>query len=320
MLREAIVVRRSRERTSVHLETQNIELEPNWTPVKVCYASVNYKDRLVCGGAPGVARRKVIVPGADFFGLDPEGNEVIVAGFGHGVEYDGGWASIVSVPSSMLMSKPHEFSLEECALIGTAGLTAAYVCNFLISIYPPTPESSILVLGANTRVGQYCSRLLNANGYCVEGVMLSERSLGSTVCHRELTSSEFVESLVRSVPKERWSAVIDLHGGSATSLAIKNLSSGGSCFLVGNVVSSTLKELPSLPLILGERAIRGLSLETATLDQKTRAWRLLGENRASLVPMFVAEHMLPSQLIDEKTQTIRIPNIAGRSPLICFGK
>src|SRR5512141_251724 len=75
--------------------------------IQTHYSGVNYKDALAATGAGKVIRRFPCVGGVDVAGLVESsqdarfkaGDEVIVAGYGMGVDHDGGFAEYVRVPA-----------------------------------------------------------------------------------------------------------------------------------------------------------------------------------------------------------------------------
>ena len=102
--------------------------------IEVHYSSVNYKDGLA-GTNPksGVIRNYPMILGIDLSGvvvesLDPAfraGDEVIVTGYGLGVNHFGGFSQYARVPAAWVVPLPEGLSLKEAMIIGTAGYTAA---------------------------------------------------------------------------------------------------------------------------------------------------------------------------------------------------
>lgn len=101
--------------------------------LRVHYSSINFKDIMSCQGNPAVTRRFPHTPGIDAAGVvvissDPRypvGSEVLVCCRAMGMQHPGGFAEYVQVPTDWLEPKPHDFSLRDCMVLGTAGFTAA---------------------------------------------------------------------------------------------------------------------------------------------------------------------------------------------------
>ena len=109
------------------------ELSPGDVVIRNAYSSVNYKDALAGLGRNKIIREYPRIGGIDLFGTvsdsrDPRfksGDEVIVHGFGIGVDHDGGHAEYARVPGDWVMPLPQGLSLRDAATIGVAGFTAA---------------------------------------------------------------------------------------------------------------------------------------------------------------------------------------------------
>src|SRR5512140_146223 len=79
------------------------DLDPGEVVIRAHYSSVNYKDALAATGAGKVIRRFPCVGGVDVSGVVESssdarfnpGDEVLVTGYGMGVEHDGGYAEYV---------------------------------------------------------------------------------------------------------------------------------------------------------------------------------------------------------------------------------
>jgi acrylyl-CoA reductase (NADPH) len=84
------------------------ELPPGEVTIRVAYSSINYKDALAAAGINRIVRTFPRIGGIDFTGTVAnsrderfrEGDEVIVHGFGIGVDHDGGHAQYARVPAT----------------------------------------------------------------------------------------------------------------------------------------------------------------------------------------------------------------------------
>uniref|UniRef100_UPI0037C12585 alcohol dehydrogenase catalytic domain-containing protein n=1 Tax=Clavibacter sp. MX14-G9D TaxID=3064656 RepID=UPI0037C12585 len=96
------------------------------------FSSINYKDGMLLGGRPGIARTSPLVAGIDAVGtvrasgsdaFSP-GDLVVLTGAGLGESRDGGLAERVRVPADALVRVPDGLDARRAAAIGTAGFTA----------------------------------------------------------------------------------------------------------------------------------------------------------------------------------------------------
>ena len=103
--------------------------------IKVSYSSLNYKDALSASGNKGVTRTYPHTPGIDAVGIVENsetekfkiGDEVIVSGFDLGMNTSGGFGQYIRVPDKWACHLPNCLSALDSMVIGTAGLTAAYL-------------------------------------------------------------------------------------------------------------------------------------------------------------------------------------------------
>ena len=112
------------------------DLSPGDVLIEVAYSSINYKDALASKGAathhPHSCRGSAASTCRDRVreSADPRwkaGDEVVVHGFGIGVDHDGGYAQMVRVPADWVVRIPQGFSLFEPMALGAAGYTAGLV-------------------------------------------------------------------------------------------------------------------------------------------------------------------------------------------------
>ncbi|WP_435626835.1 oxidoreductase [Candidatus Ferrigenium straubiae] len=91
------------------------DLDPGEVVIRVHYSSVNYKDALAATGAGRVVRRFPCVGGVDAAGVVASssdarykpGDEVLVTGYGMGVDHDGGFAEYARVPADWVVLLRH---------------------------------------------------------------------------------------------------------------------------------------------------------------------------------------------------------------------
>ncbi|MBI5430561.1 MAG: oxidoreductase [Nitrosomonadales bacterium] len=91
------------------------DLDPGEVVIQIHYSSINYKDALAATGAGKVIRRFPCIGGVDAAGVVVSsddarfkpGDEVIVTGYGMGVDHDGGFAEYVRVPADWVVLLRH---------------------------------------------------------------------------------------------------------------------------------------------------------------------------------------------------------------------
>jgi len=158
----------------------DLRLEP-WIPapvgpddvvVEIRAAGVNPSDVKACFGLmPHAVWPRT--PGRDWAGVvsagpaDLLGLEVWGAGGKTGVERDGSHASHIVVPRDQVRPKPKALSLLEAGAVGVPFVTAY---EGLRRAGLPQPGESVLVMGANGRVGQAAIQIAAMRGAQVFGV------------------------------------------------------------------------------------------------------------------------------------------------------
>src|SRR5688500_348934 len=109
------------------------ELTSGNVVIRAAYSSVNYKDALAATGAGKIIRQFPRIGGIDVSGVVESssdaryrvGDQVVVTGYGLGVENDGGYSELVRVPGDWIVPLPEGLTLFEAMALGTAGFTAA---------------------------------------------------------------------------------------------------------------------------------------------------------------------------------------------------
>ena len=147
--------------------------------VRVRYSNINYKDGMVLGGMPGVAKAFPIVAGIDAAGEVVEapangrfavGDKVCLTGGYAGQHFCGGFSQLARLRSADLVPLPPAFTLAESMAIGTAGFTAMQSIMHLEeagNLESRKAEGPVLVTGAAGGVGSVAVALLSSLGYTV---------------------------------------------------------------------------------------------------------------------------------------------------------
>ncbi|MCZ6616631.1 MAG: YhdH/YhfP family quinone oxidoreductase, partial [Gammaproteobacteria bacterium] len=216
------------EKTASGYDRQLVERNVDDLPegdvlIDVLYSSLNYKDALSATGNPGVTRNFPHTPGIDAAGvvLDSAvaefagGDEVLVTGYDLGMNTCGGFGQRVRVPAGWIVPLPAGLTLQDCMVLGTAGLTAALCIHKLEGAGMNVDSGPVLVTGATGGVGSVAVKLLAHLGYEVAAVTgkadqheFLER-LGAT---RILSRDEAREGAERPMLKETWGGGVDTVG------------------------------------------------------------------------------------------------------------
>ena len=208
----------------------------DWVPIRMRATTLNHHD---LWSLKGVGLRDEQLPrilGCDGAGVDPQGNEVIIAPvitrpgwrldetidpkrslFSEVV--DGTFAELVLVPRVNLVPKPAGWSWETAAVASLTWLTAY---RMLFTQSGLRPGELVLVQGAGGGVNSACVQLARAVGV---RVWVTSRDAGRRDRALELGAEQVFESGAR-LP-EKVDAVIDNVGAATWSHSINVLRPGG---------------------------------------------------------------------------------------------
>ncbi len=256
--------------------------------IRVAYSSLNYKDALSCIGNRGVTREYPHTPGIDASGVvvestDPQihaGEEVIVTGYGLGMNTDGGFGEYIRVPASWVVKKPEGISLKEAMIYGTAGFTAALSVYELVEVVKPE-AGPVLVIGAAGGVGSHSVKFLVKLGYDVVGVVGSEaeREFVLSLGARDTISREEADDKSgKPMLKQLWAGVVDTVGGNPLSTGIRSTKYGGVVTTCGNVAGGGIPEMNVYPFIL--RGVRLIGIDSVNCPREKRedVWSRLSDS------------------------------------------
>jgi acrylyl-CoA reductase (NADPH) len=251
------------------------QLSPGEVLIAVAYSSINYKDALASKGLNGIIRAWPRIGGIDLTGTVLEssdarfapGDEVVVHGFGIGVDHDGGHAQMARVSADWVMRLPEGLSLFDAAVIGAAGYTAGYSLH-LMELNGLAPEQGpVLVSGATGGVASLAIDMLAGRGYRVtamSGKPEAEpylRALGACAVVGRLAP----QTQPRPLEKAQWAGAVDSVGGDTLAWLTRTALPGGVIAAFGNA--------------------GGAELNTTVLPFILRGVRLLGINANSPMPL-----------------------------------
>ena len=251
------------------------DLSPGQVVVEVAWSSINYKDALASRGRNDIVRRYPRIGGIDFTGVvldssDPRfrrGDEVIVHGFGIGVDHDGGHAQVARVSGDWVMRLPSAFSLFEGAVLGAAGYTAGLSLHLMELNGLVPAQGPVLVSGATGGVAGIAIDMLAQRGYRVTamtGKALAYdylRALGAT----EVVARIAAQGEAKPLETAQWAGAVDSVGGTTLAWLTRTMLPQGVIASFGNA--------------------GGMELDTTVLPFILRGIRLIGVNANSPMPL-----------------------------------
>ncbi|MDX3987679.1 acryloyl-CoA reductase [Achromobacter sp. LC458] len=251
------------------------ELSPGDTLIKVAYAGLNYKDALAQAGRGNIVRDYPRIGGIDLSGTvvhsaDPAlvpGQQVVVHGFGIGVDCDGGYAEYARVPHDWVLPLPDGITLRDAAVLGAAGFTAALSLHWMEHCGLTPEQGDVLVTGATGGVAGIAIDILSQRGYRVcamSGKVQAAdylRSLGAA----DVIAPPDLSAPIKPLMSARWAGVIDSVGGPLLAHALAGLRPDGVAAAFGNA--------------------GGADLPTSVIPFILRGVKLLGINANSPMPL-----------------------------------
>lgn len=251
------------------------ELSEGEVVIRVAYSSLNYKDALAAAGINKIVRDFPRIGGIDLTGVvmssgDPrfrEGDEVIVHGFGIGVDQDGGHAQYARVVADWAMHLPEGLDLFEAATLGAAGYTAGLSLHLMELNGLAPSEGKVLVNGATGGVASVAIDMLSQRGYSVTAITGKDaehdylKQLGAS----EILSRAELELGTRPLEKALWAGAVDSVGGETLAWLTRTMQPNGVIASFGNA--------------------GGTELHTTVLPFILRGVRLMGVNANSPMPL-----------------------------------
>lgn len=239
------------------------DLSPGDVLIRTAYSSVNYKDAMAAHGINRIVRDYPRIGGIDLTGtvvhsrdaLFREGDQVVVHGFGIGVDHDGGHAEYARVPGDWVMPLPAGLSLRDAAILGAAGYTAALSIH-LMELNGLRPDAGkVVVTGATGGVASVAIDMLAGLGYSVSAITGKRDRHGYL---RELGATEVLDRSIITAPekpleKARWAGAVDSVGGETLAWLTRTMQAYGVIAAFGNAGGPKL-DATVLPFIL--RAVR----------------------------------------------------------------
>lgn len=277
------------------------ELDPGEVVIQTHYSGVNYKDALAATGAGKVIRRFPCVGGVDAAGVVVHsgddrfktGDEVLVTGYGMGVEHDGGFAEYVRVPADWVVPLPQGLTLFDAMAIGTAGFTAALSIHRLEQNELRPENGKVIVTGATGGVSSLAIQMLAQLGYHVVALTGKDaehdylKSLGAS----EILSRKELVMGTRPLEKAQWAGALDSVGGETLAWLTRTMQQYGAIASFGNAGGIEL-HTTVMPFILRGVRLIGVDSAATAMPLRREIWRrLAGDLRPRLLAQAV--HSVP---------------------------
>jgi len=271
------------------------------------YSGVNYKDALAATGTGKVIRRFPCVGGVDVSGVVETstdarykpGDEVLVTGYGMGVDHDGGFAERVRVPADWIVPLPPGLTLFDAMALGTAGFTAALSLHRLEQNELRPENGKVIVTGATGGVASLAIQMLAQSGYTVVALTGKDgeheylKSLGAA----EILSRKDMEMGTRPLEKAQWAAALDAVGGETLAWLTRSMQQNGVIASFGNAGGIAL-HTTVMPFILRGVRLIGIDSAATAMPLRREIWQRLGTD---LYPAQLAEvtHCVPFSQLPE---------------------
>jgi acrylyl-CoA reductase (NADPH) len=302
------------------------DLDPGEVVIQAHYSGVNYKDALAATGAGKVIRRFPCVGGVDVAGVVASsqdarfkaGDEVIVTGYGMGVDHDGGFAEYVRVPADWVVPLPQGLSLFDAMALGTAGFTAALSIHRLEQneLRPQNDKvvnGKVIVTGATGGVGSLAIIMLAQLGYHVVALTGKDsehdylKSLGAS----EILSRKDFEMGTRPLEKAQWAGALDAVGGETLAWLTRTMQQNGVIASFGNAGGLEL-HTTVLPFILRGVRLIGIDSAATAMPLRRKIWQRLATD---LLPRQLAQvaHVVPFTGLPQVFPLLLQSKLRGRS-------
>lgn len=274
--------------TGRHVDLGIDALSPGDVVIRVAYTSINYKDALADAGLNQIVRQYPRIGGIDLSGhvehsTDPRfaaGDEVVVHGFGIGVDHDGGHAQYARVQGDWVMPLPAGLSLRDAAVIGAAGYTAGLCLHWMEHNGLVPGGLPVVVTGATGGVASVAIDILAGRGYevvAVSGKGDEDGYLAGLGAARVLSPS-VAEPTGRPLDKAAWAGAVDSVGGEMLAWLLRSAAPDAVVTSFGNAGGAELNTTV-LPLILRGVRLIGINANSPMALRRTVWGKLANEYR-----------------------------------------
>ncbi len=263
------------------------DLDPGEVVIRVHYSSVNYKDALAATGCrqgdpPLPLRRRVDAAGVVESSSDARfrpGDEVLVTGYGMGVDHDGGFAEYARAPADWVVPLPQGLTLFDAMAIGTAGFAAALSIHRLEQNELRPENGKVIVTGATGGVASLAIQMLAQLGYHVvaltgkDGEHAYLKSLGAA----EILPRKELAMGTRPLERAQWAGALDAVGGETLAWLTRTMQQDGAIASFGNAGGIEL-HTTVMPFILRGVRLIGVDSAATAMPLRREIWRRLASD------------------------------------------
>ncbi|MFC6315584.1 acryloyl-CoA reductase [Lapidilactobacillus achengensis] len=265
-------------------------LAPDHVRVQIAYSDINYKDALVLKPRSGVVRDFPRVPGIDFSGWVIEstdhrfqsGDAVVGTGWQIGIQIDGGYQEIIDVPGDFLHPLTGKRTVQDAALIGTAGVTAAIgLTKVLDSRAMAAKDTPILISGVTGGVGGWQLAILAQLGYSNITVVTRQTALTERLttlgAAQVIDPADLQLTPKKPLARQKYAVVFDNLGGDFLADVLAQVQSNGQVVSSGNASGIKLTTTV-LPFILRGITLHGVDSVNYPTSDREELWQLFENN------------------------------------------
>ncbi len=247
--------------------------------IRVAYAGLNYKDALAAAGLGRIIRDYPRIGGIDLTGTIVKsecsslavGQDVIVHGFGIGVDCDGGFSEYARVRADWVLPLPPGLTLRDACVLGAAGYTAGLALHWMEHCGLTPGPSEVLVTGATGGVASIAIDMFSQRGYRVCAMSGKADAhdyllgLGASTVIAPATHEK-----IKPLESACWAGVVDSVGGSVLAHALASVKPDGVVAAFGNAGGS---DLPTtvVPFILRGIKLLGINANSP-MPLRTQVW------------------------------------------------
>ena len=261
-----------------------LDIPDNFIVIKTHFSRVNFKDKLLSRGCPGLVRKYPHTPGIDVSGEVIHskskkfkiGDLVYSLATPFGIETHGGYSELIISHEKYFYMCDSIMTPYNSMCIGTSGFTAAIIAYKLFDHCKTfNTQKSCILTGSKSSIGYFLIPLLRQNNYIIDVCCKRESitdSQGELV--RKYYDLDYLTRASFSLMPQKWSYGIDLFGGSITSAICASLNNHGCLFSVGNVLESS-SNISLLPFFLRGISIIGINAESSNNSIRKEALHLI---------------------------------------------
>ncbi len=242
--------------------------------VAVEAAGINPVDIAIAAGAFSGPQEVPLVPGREGIGLTGDGRRIY---FDTVIQPYGSFAEYALVPADQLIDVPEEIAAEAALPFGIAGMAGWLGLTWKGRL---EPGESVLVLGANSVVGQVAVQVARHLGAgritaAARDEVGLRRALdrGASDCLR-LDDPDLIARELHAMAGNGFDLVIDALGGVPGSAALGAMADNGRLIQIGSAAGPELK-ITNRPFRLASLSVIGLINFAAPIEVRADAFRSL---------------------------------------------